>query len=68
MMGDDTPDQSSVWVAPAEVQHIFYREITRRMLAARGLDIPQVCNCAPGDCADGSCPPRENDGFRDNGK
>ena len=50
MMGDDTPDQSSVWMAPAEVQHFIYREITRRMLAARGITPALACNVGCATC------------------
>lgn len=50
MMGDDTPDQSSVWTAPAEVQHILYREITRRMLAARGITPALACGVGCATC------------------
>jgi hypothetical protein len=50
MMGDDTPDQSTVWSAPAEVQHILYREITRRMLAARGVTPALACGVGCAMC------------------
>jgi hypothetical protein len=50
MMGDDTPDQSTVWSAPAEVQHILYREITRRMLAARGVTPALACGVGCATC------------------